>query len=373
MTPAVSVRGITKRYGRFVALDNVSLDVQQGEFLSLLGPSGAGKTTILRMIAGFDRPDSGEIHIMDQNLVGLPSHKRPVNTVFQNYALFPHMTVADNVAYGLRQDRVRGDERKARVREALDMVEMTRMSHRRPDELSGSQQQRVALARALVKRPSILLLDEPLGALDRRLRQQMQIELKTLQRETGIAFVLVTHDQDEALAMSDRIVVTRHGRIEQAGTPSDLYDLPQTAFVADFMGSQNFLAGTLDTAEGAFSVEGGGTIHADRIVDVSGGDALAAMRPENTLISMAEPDAALNRMRGRVVQTMHMGDTMEYVVHLASGAELFSRQPRKHAVDVALGSDIWLAWDRADTAIFPPDSDIAATMKRARQSGSEAA
>jgi spermidine/putrescine transport system ATP-binding protein len=363
------VRGITKRYGSFVALDNVSLDVQQGEFLSLLGPSGAGKTTILRMIAGFDRPDSGEIHIMDQNIVGLPSHKRPVNTVFQNYALFPHMTVAENVAYGLRQDRVRGDERRSRVREALDMVELARLAHRRPDELSGGQQQRVALARALVKRPSILLLDEPLGALDRRLRQQMQIELKTLQRETGIAFVLVTHDQDEALAMSDRIVVTRHGRIEQVGTPSELYDLPQTAFVADFMGSQNFLAGSLDIGEGVFDVEGGGRIHADRIVDVSSGDALAAVRPENTLISMVEPDAALNQMRGRVIQTMHMGDTIEYVVHLASGAEAFSRQPRKHAADVAVGSDVWLAWDRADTAIFSSDMEIVASMKRERQNG----
>ncbi|SEM32692.1 spermidine/putrescine transport system ATP-binding protein [Roseovarius azorensis] len=373
MTKAVSVRGITKRYGKFVALDDVSLDIEQGEFLSLLGPSGAGKTTILRMIAGFDRPDTGEIRIMDRNIVDLPSHKRPVNTVFQDYALFPHMSVADNVAYGLRQDRVRGEDRRIRVREALDMVEMTSMAHRRPDELSGGQQQRVALARALVKRPSILLLDEPLGALDRRLRQQMQIELKTLQRETGIAFVLVTHDQDEALAMSDRIVVTRHGRIEQAGTPSDLYDYPRTAFVADFMGSQNFLFGKLDKANKALTTRDGVTLYADRIEDVAGPEALAAVRPENTIITMDEPSPALNRVRGRVIQAMHMGNTMEYVVDLPSGAEVFSRQSRKHATDIPIGSEIWLAWDRADTAIFPLDDEINETTKRSHKTMREPA
>lgn len=373
MTTAVSVRGITKRYGKFVALDDVSLDIEQGEFLSLLGPSGAGKTTILRMIAGFDRPDTGEIYLMGRDIVDLPSHKRPVNTVFQNYALFPHMSVADNVAYGLRQDKVPGAERKSRVGEALEMVEMTAMAHRKPDELSGGQQQRVALARALVKRPSILLLDEPLGALDRRLRQQMQIELKTLQRETGIAFVLVTHDQVEALAMSDRIVVTRNGRIEQSGTPSALYDLPRTAFVADFMGSQNFLIGTLDRAQNALTTEGGITVVASRVEEAAGRQALAAVRPENTMIGTTMPDATLNRLQGRVVQTMHMGDTMEYVVRGPAGYEIFSRQPRKNALDIAVGQDVWLSWDHADTSIFPADDEVIATMKRARVTGKDAA
>ncbi len=363
MKPAVSVRGISKRYGGFVALDDVSLDVQQGEFLSLLGPSGAGKTTILRMIAGFDRPDRGEICILDRNIVELPSHKRPVNTVFQNYALFPHMSVADNVAYGLRQDRVPGPERKARVREALDMVEMTGMAHRRPNELSGGQQQRVALARALVKRPSILLLDEPLGALDRRLRQQMQIELKMLQRETGIAFVLVSHDQDEALAMSDRIVIMRHGRIEQAGTPSELYDFPHTAFVADFIGSQNFLSGRLDRANGSMTTADGITVFADRIAVQADQQVLAAVRPENTMITVSEPDGACNRLPGRIAQTMHLGNIMEFVVRLPSGAEFFSRQPRKQALKASVGDEVWLSWTREDTAIFPPDDAIGATRR----------
>lgn len=368
MKPAVSVRGITKHYGSFIALDDVSLNVEQGEFLSLLGPSGAGKTTMLRMIAGFDRPESGEIRILDRDIVGLPPHRRPVNTVFQNFALFPHMSVADNVAYGLRQDGVGTAERKSRVREALDMVEMTGMAPRRPDALSGGQQQRVALARALVKRPSILLLDEPLGALDRRLRQQMQIELKTLQRETGIAFVLVTHDQEEALAMSDRIVIMRHGRIEQAGTPSELYDLPRTAFVADFIGAQNFLSGRVDRMRQTLTTEDGIIVHAARIEGDTGDTALVAVRPENTTMSRAEPKKERNRIRGRVAQTMHLGNTMEFVIRLESNFDFFCRQPRRMAPDVSVGDDVWLSWARDDAAIFPPDNDIAAA-KHKRSAG----
>jgi spermidine/putrescine transport system ATP-binding protein len=365
MTQAVSVRGISKRYGSFVALDNVDLDIAQGEFVSLLGPSGAGKTTILRMIGGFDYPDAGEVRILDQNVVDLPSHKRPVNTVFQNYALFPHMTVADNVAYGLRQEGVPTSERRTRVREALEMVEMGAMAHRKPDALSGGQQQRVALARALVKRPSILLLDEPLGALDRRLRQQMQIELKKLQRETGIAFVLVTHDQEEALAMSDRIVITRKGRIEQVGTPSELYDAPQTAFVADFIGSQNFLHGALDEGAKTVTTRDGHVFSAARVVSDAGADALAAVRPEKTMISLQQPPSADNAVQGEILQILHLGSIMEFVVRLTSGEEFFSRRPREEATGLAVGSPVWLFWPRDDMSVFKLDEDIAAGMKGA--------
>lgn len=365
MTLAVSVRGISKRYGSFVALENVDLDIAQGEFVSLLGPSGAGKTTILRMIGGFDYPDEGEVRILDQNVVDLPSHKRPVNTVFQNYALFPHMTVAGNVAYGLRQESVPADERKTRVREALEMVEMIAMAHRKPDALSGGQQQRVALARALVKRPSILLLDEPLGALDRRLRQQMQIELKKLQRETGIAFVLVTHDQDEALAMSDRIVITRHGRIEQIGTPSELYDMPDTAFVADFIGSQNFLRGNLGGDGKTITTAGDRQFHAGRVVLDTGTDALAAVRPEKTLISTQQPQSADNAIQGEVLQILHLGNNMEFVVQLVTGEEFISKRPREESTELVVGSAVWLSWPRENMSVFKMDDEIAAGLKGA--------
>jgi spermidine/putrescine transport system ATP-binding protein len=209
-------------YGSFKAVDDVSLKISKGSFVSLLGPSGAGKSTVLRMIGGFDFPDFGTVKIGGRDVTMLPPYRRDVNTVFQNYALFPHMNAADNVAYGLRQDRVPAAERRKRVREALEMVEMLGFAHRRPTELSGGQQQRVALARALVKRPSVLLLDEPLGALDRKLRQQMQVELKLLQNQLGLTFIFVTHDQEEALAMSDSIAVMRNGRIEQLGSPRAL-------------------------------------------------------------------------------------------------------------------------------------------------------
>ena len=243
MAADVELERVSKLYGSFKAVDDVSLAVREGSFISLLGPSGAGKSTILRMIGGFELPDYGTVRIAGHDVTMLAPYRRDVNTVFQNYALFPHMNAAENVAYGLRQDGVPAAERKKRVRQALDMVEMLSFADRKPNQLSGGQQQRIALARALVKRPSVLLLDEPLGALDRKLRQQMQVELKLLQSQLGITFIFVTHDQEEALAMSDSIAVMRHGRIEQLGAPSELYDTPATAFVAGFIGTQNYLPG----------------------------------------------------------------------------------------------------------------------------------
>src|SRR5436189_2280721 len=241
---SVQLIGVTKRFGTVTAVDALDILVHPGEFLSLLGPSGCGKTTTLRMLAGFEDPDEGQIRISGTAVQGLPPHRRNVNTVFQNYALFPHMTAAENVAYGLRQKKVEKAEIGRRIGEALEMVKMSRLSARRPREMSGGQQQRIALARALVNRPSLLLLDEPLGALDRKLREEMQIELKLLQSQVGITFVFVTHDQDEALSMSDRIAVMLDGRVEQLADPDPVYAHPRSAFVAGFIGKQNFFEGT---------------------------------------------------------------------------------------------------------------------------------
>src|SRR6266699_82041 len=257
----VELRAVTKRFGSLTAVDAVSLKVRRGEFLSLLGPSGCGKTTSLRLIAGFEQPDEGEILIGGASAVGAPPYKREVNTVFQQYALFPHMSVLDNVAYGLKQRKVGRSERYARAREALELVQMTGREKHRPTMLSGGQQQRVALARALVMNPRVLLLDEPLGALDLKLRKEMQIELKRIQEQVGITFIYVTHDQGEALSMSDRVAVMSNGVIEQIDEPRAIYDRPLTPFVADFIGDMNFLAGEVaEAADGGFAVDVGSGI-----------------------------------------------------------------------------------------------------------------
>ena len=249
-TPDVTLRGVTKRFDDLMAVDDVDLDVHPGEFLALLGPSGCGKTTTLRMIAGFEEPTSGEIEIGGRSAVGVPPHRREVNTVFQQYALFPHMTVLDNVAYGLKQRKVGRDERRRMAAGALELVRLTGREQAKPAQLSGGMQQRVALARALVMRPKVLLLDEPLGALDLKLRKAMQVELKAIQRDVGITFVVVTHDQEEAMAMADRIAVMHEGRIDQLGAPGEIYDAPATPFVADFIGDMNHLEGTLHEEDG---------------------------------------------------------------------------------------------------------------------------
>ena len=240
-TPDIRLTGISKRYGDVVAIDHIELEIAAGEFFTMLGPSGSGKTTTLRMIAGFDVPDTGRVEIAGQDVTDLPAYDREVNTVFQDYALFPHMSVADNVAYGLRVAKVPKDERGRRADEALAMVRLSGYGDRKPAELSGGQRQRVALARAIVNRPRVLLLDEPLGALDLKLREQMQVELKSIQSEVGITFVYVTHDQEEALTMSDRVAVFNEGRIEQVGPPADIYEHPRNPFVAGFVGTSNLL------------------------------------------------------------------------------------------------------------------------------------
>jgi spermidine/putrescine transport system ATP-binding protein len=353
---SVELTDVTKRFGATVAVDSLDLDVQAGEFLALLGPSGCGKTTTLRMLAGFEQPDEGYIRISGQYVQGVPPHKRDVNTVFQHYALFPHMTVAENVAYGLRQKGVDKSETSRRVGEALDMVKMTPLARRKPRQLSGGQQQRVALARALVNKPSVLLLDEPLGALDRKLRQEMQIELKLLQTQVGITFIFVTHDQEEALSMSDRIVVMLDGHVEQAADPDTIYDQPASAFVAGFIGQQNFLPGIVK-GDGHELAGEGFTVIAGRAADdaVPGYPGLAAVRPEAVTLALDVPHQAINAVHGRLAGISHLGDLIQYVVITTSGKEMLSRQPRHEAPRLDPGADVWCRWEPDRVQIFGGD------------------
>jgi putative spermidine/putrescine transport system ATP-binding protein len=306
---AIRLRRLRKEFGSVVAVDGVDLDVLDGEFLTLLGPSGSGKTTVLRMIAGFELPSAGRIELGGVDVTNRPPFDRDVNTVFQDYALFPHMSVHDNVEYGLRVRKVERTERRGRVAEALERVRLDGYGTRRPSELSGGQRQRVALARALVNRPKVLLLDEPLGALDLKLREQMQVELKSIQRDVGITFVFVTHDQQEALTMSDRIAVFHAGQIEQIGSPAEVYERPQTEFVAGFVGTSNLLAGEAARA-------------------VLGRDGIWSIRPEK--ISLAEPGraqgAGVRSAPGVVREVVYVGDVTRFVVDLDAGGQLVALQ-----------------------------------------------
>jgi ABC-type Fe3+/spermidine/putrescine transport system ATPase subunit len=299
----VELRDVTKRFDDVVAVDSVDLGIRHGEFLSLLGPSGCGKTTTLRLIAGFEQPDEGEILIGGEDVSGRPPYKREVNTVFQSYALFPHLSVLDNVGYGLKQRDVPKKAREQKAREALELVRLPELAGRKPRQLSGGQQQRVALARALVMEPKVLLLDEPLGALDLKVRKQLQIELKRIQERVGITFVYVTHDQEEALAMSDRVAVMHEGRIEQLGIPREIYDSPATRFVADFIGETNFIR------------LNGRTV---------------AVRPERIRVrrpSMSGPETE-DALTGEVVTTMVVGPALQWVIRADGGQELLVRQQR---------------------------------------------
>jgi putative spermidine/putrescine transport system ATP-binding protein len=332
---AVRLEGVVKRFGDVVAVDGVDLDVREGEFFSMLGPSGSGKTTCLRMIAGFERPSEGRVLLDGRDVSRLAPYERNVNTVFQDYALFPHMTVAQNVGYGLMVKKVPRTERRGRVDEALAMVQLGAFGDRRPGQLSGGQRQRVALARALVNRPKVLLLDEPLGALDLKLRQAMQIELKEIQREVGLTFVYVTHDQEEALTMSDRMAVFSHGRIEQVGSPAEVYERPSTGFVAGFVGVSNVLDGAV----------------AARIT----GDAHAfTVRPEKIAIVATDETPAPERCTatGTVHEVVYLGAVTRYLVSLDGGGELVvMRQNLDTSSMEALqvkGEAVRLVWDRGN-------------------------
>jgi spermidine/putrescine transport system ATP-binding protein len=366
MASDVKLDRVSKSFGAFKAVDDVSLRVPAGSFVALLGPSGAGKSTVLRMIGGFELADTGSIHIGGRDVTDLPPYKRDVNTVFQSYALFPHMTVAENVAFGLRQDGVPREERRSRVRAVLEMVQLIDYAQRGPAQLSGGQQQRVALARALVKRPSVLLLDEPLAALDRKLRQQMQVELKLLQHDLGITFIFVTHDQEEALAMSDTIAVMRDGRVDQVGTPTELYDRPRTAFVAGFIGSQNFLAGRVESV-GRLVADNGVIVEAANTRDVAAGSkGLAAVRPEYVALTAREPAGAGNKAEGRVVAVVMLGDALEYVLRLDNGDEIFARLARNAPERPQEGERVWARWAREHAALFPYEAVAARVQAIAR-------
>jgi spermidine/putrescine transport system ATP-binding protein len=349
----VELIAVTKRFGSMTAVDSVSLRVRTGEFLSLLGPSGCGKTTSLRMIAGFEQPDEGVILIGGVNAVGTPPYKRQVNTVFQQYALFPHMSVLDNVAYGLKQRKVSKAERYAKAREALELVQMTGREKHRPTMLSGGQQQRVALARALVMNPRVLLLDEPLGALDLKLRKEMQIELKRIQLQVGITFIYVTHDQGEALSMSDRVAVMSNGVIEQIDEPRAIYDRPLTPFVADFIGDMNFLSGEIvEAADGGFALAAGpGVVVRGRGQAVKGTRVRVGIRPERIVAAAGASGGTANSATAEVVTKMYLGDQIQIVTRLAGVGNVVVREQRASA-DPALdtihpGDRITVSWDEA--------------------------
>ncbi|MDD2923180.1 MAG: ABC transporter ATP-binding protein [Anaerolineales bacterium] len=317
--PAILFKNVSRHFGEVKAVDNVQLEVKDGEFFSMLGPSGSGKTTCLRMIAGFDRPTAGQIFLYGQDVSNLPPYERPVNTVFQDYALFPHMTIEDNIAYGLMIKGMPKSERVKKANETLDLVRMPGYGKRKPSQLSGGQRQRVALARALINHPKVLLLDEPLGALDLKLRQQMQVELKNIQREVGITFIFVTHDQEEALTMSDRIAVFNEGNIEQVGTPADVYEHPSTPFVAGFVGTSNLIAGEV----------------AQRI---TGSPKRFSVRPEK--IRLAQMDDQIEGdmfvADGIVRDVIYLGLYTRYLVELEGGGDLvvIEQNLRTSSIDV---------------------------------------
>ncbi|HEY9309783.1 MAG TPA: ABC transporter ATP-binding protein [Microbacterium sp.] len=366
---AVVLSGITKYYGEQLAVDDLSLTIQPGEFISLLGPSGCGKTTTLRMIAGFEHPDAGDIRISGRSVLAAPPYKRDVNTVFQAYALFPHLSVAENVAYGLQQRRTPKSEVRERVTQALDMVQMRRFGDRKSTQLSGGQQQRIALARALVNRPAVLLLDEPLGALDRQLREEMQLELKLLQSRLGITFVFVTHDQGEALSMSDRIAIMRAGRIEQLADADTVYARPASAYVAAFVGQQNFFRGPAAEA-GAAITSPHALVRAAAPVLTSTNLGEAAVRPEFIRIEK-DPSAGsgtatgaslseANTTRGELIGVSHLGDTMQYLVRLGADQSLIVRRPTPDAPTLAVGDHVVCTWGAHHVLLFPAADDAAA-------------
>jgi spermidine/putrescine transport system ATP-binding protein len=326
----VELRNVTKKFGEFVAVDQVSLEIEDGEFFSLLGPSGCGKTTTLRMIAGLEQPTAGEVYVVGQPMAGVPAFERNTNMVFQNYALFPHMTVAENVAFGLEMKRVSKAERKQRVAEALELVRLPRLESRRPSQLSGGQQQRVALARALVNRPAVLLLDEPLGALDLKLRKQMQLELKDLQDRVGITFIYVTHDQEEALTMSDRIAVMDRGHVLQVGGPAEIYEQPNSRFVANFIGETNFLDGQVMAAgDGRVTVKvhDGLTIQAPNATGLQDDAAVTvAIRPEKIRLWRDPPPQTQDCLLGRIEEVVYFGTDTNFLVSLAGELSIRVRQ-----------------------------------------------
>jgi spermidine/putrescine transport system ATP-binding protein len=340
----VTIERVTKRFDDVVAVDNLSLEIERGSFFAMLGPSGCGKTTTLRMIGGFEEPTEGTIYLGETEVSGLPSYKRDVNTVFQSYALFPHLSTFENVAFGLRRKGVGKAEIKQRVGEALELVDLAGRETRKPSQLSGGQQQRVALARALVNRPRVLLLDEPLGALDLKLRKQMQLELKRIQHEVGITFVHVTHDQEEAMTMADQIAVMDAGHIEQLGTPTELYETPMTAFVAGFLGVSNLIDGT--ARDGVVETRGGLRLQTS---NGASGRVQVGVRPEK--IHLDGPE--VNRIPGRVLESAYIGVATQYVVETDVGRLMvFAQNTHGSSEPIGPGNSVTLTFSPESTFVL---------------------
>jgi spermidine/putrescine transport system ATP-binding protein len=350
-TADVRLENVVKRFDDAVAVDGISVEIPRGAFFALLGPSGCGKTTTLRMIGGFDEPTEGRIYLGDQDVVGLPPYKRDVNTVFQSYALFPHMTIEDNVSFGLERKGVPKGELKGRVAEMLELVGLAGFARRKPRQLSGGQQQRVALGRALVNHPRVLLLDEPLGALDLKLRKQMQLELKRIQHEVGVTFVHVTHDQEEAMTMADTIAVMNRGRIEQLGPPAELYERPATAFVAGFLGVSNLLSGTIQGPE-TIRLDDGTIVRAS--VNGRSGQVAAGVRPEKITIGAG---GGANELPGTVAETAYIGVATQVVVRTAAGTvQVFAQNIDAGGRVPSPGTTVVLSWSPEST--FVVDHDV---------------
>ena len=357
--PYVEVERVTKSFGDFKAVDDVSLKIYKGEIFCLLGASGCGKTTLLRMLGGFETPSSGRIFIDGEDMTGVPPYERPVNMMFQSYALFPHMNVEQNVAFGLKQDRLPKAQIQERVATMLDLVKMGDYAQRKPHQLSGGQRQRVALARSLVKRPKLLLLDEPLGALDKKLREHTQFELISLQDKLGVTFIVVTHDQEEAMTLASRIGVMNHGEIVQAGTPSEIYEFPSSRFVADFVGSVNMFEGKLIEDEPDYvrigSAELGGTIYVSHGISAPPEAIVwAAVRPEKIFMSTTAPaGGADNVVRGAVQDIAYLGDLSIYLVKLPTGKVVRVPQPNtsRHAEAIGWDQQVYLAWDATSPVV----------------------
>lgn len=364
MDPIVELRNVSKRYGEHVALEDFSLDVRAGEFLTLLGPSGSGKTTILRLVAGFDEPHAGQILIDGRDAASLPPYRRNVNTVFQHYALFPHLSVFHNVSFGLEQKKLSRNEVRRRVRAMLELVELPGKEDRLPSQLSGGEKQRVALARALVLEPAVLLLDEPLAALDEKLRKQMQVELKRLRERLGITFLFVTHDQEEALVMSDRVAVINRGRLEQVGSGEEIYERPLTRFVAEFMGVENFFEVTAaaHAPEGTrFETPAGLQLWAKNSSGATkGASATLAVRPEAVRLSLAPPNPApRNLLTGEVIEAIYEGGSRRWAVQLTSGERIIVRESStgdNSADGMLRGTTVFLSWEPERSLVFPHES-----------------
>jgi spermidine/putrescine transport system ATP-binding protein len=364
-TPDSDIRleGVTKRFAETLAVDDLSLEIPRGSFFAMLGPSGCGKTTTLRMVGGFEDPTAGRVFLGGIDVTDHPPFRRDVNTVFQSYALFPHLSVERNVSFGLERKKVGKEEVRQRVGDILDLVQLTGLGKRRPQQLSGGQQQRVALARALVNHPRALLLDEPLGALDLRLRRQLQIELKRIQADIGITFVHVTHDQEEALTMADTIAVMNEGRIEQMGSGEELYERPRTEFVANFLGISNLVDGTVGSRDGTmatFDAEEGERVFvpSDRFANVNGGPIRIGIRPEKIEIASSDStseasSASRNVIHGRVTVASYLGTSIQYVVETKTGRELTVIAPNREggADSIGPGRDVSLAWDPDHTFV----------------------